>query len=251
MGRAKRLGKLWGKVEEILECKPTRVGDSIKYQIKLVGVAQLLWVHEKDLSKGVHKTYQADGSLVKGARVYVDRVHVTKQRTYLSQSAETAVLDPLKVVKRVSGWVKAAQLYVVEMNKVLRSPVNKRSSAFEKMISILAPPKTVLEIMKLSDYLDGTYQIWARKDDVFMRTEKKLGHLTCTCCDTTHHFGRLDRTLMHIMSKNHHAKVKKQAQAVSQARSQNILNEHCKSSASKSYLLAHVYCFYFLYLQLM
>jgi hypothetical protein len=44
---------------------------------------------------------------------------------------------------------------------------------------------------------------------------------------------RLDRVLIHMMNKKHHAKCKALDQAVSQARSQDVMHDQCKSSASK------------------
>ena len=47
---------------KIVKSKPSRFG-GIKYEIKLIGVDKLVWVHQQHLSKGVHKTYTTDGSL--------------------------------------------------------------------------------------------------------------------------------------------------------------------------------------------
>ena len=84
MGRTKS-DKLWGQLEKILECKPARYGDGKKYEVKLIGVDQTVWVHQKDLSKGVQKNYEADGGLIKGARALVNRGFVDKQNKYFSK----------------------------------------------------------------------------------------------------------------------------------------------------------------------
>ena len=79
----KQNAKLWGQVEKIVQCKPARFGGGSKYEIKLVGVEKFVWVHEQHLSKGVHKNYQADGSLKKGATAQVNRAYVAEQKKFL------------------------------------------------------------------------------------------------------------------------------------------------------------------------
>ena len=79
----KQKGKLWGQVEDIVQCKPARFGNGSKYEIKLIGVDKPVWVNEQKLSKGVHKTYQADGSLAKGAKALVNRGFVIEQKEFL------------------------------------------------------------------------------------------------------------------------------------------------------------------------
>ena len=79
----KQKGKLWGQVEDIVQCKPARFGNGNKYEIKLIGVGKPVWVNEQKLSKGVHKTYQADGSLAKGAKALVNRGFVIEQKEFL------------------------------------------------------------------------------------------------------------------------------------------------------------------------
>ena len=69
-------------MQEIVQCKPARFGNGSKYEIKLIGVDKPVWVNEKKLSKGVHKTYQADGSLAKGAKALVNRGFVIEQKEF-------------------------------------------------------------------------------------------------------------------------------------------------------------------------
>ena len=59
-----------------------RFGNGSKYEVKLIGVDKHVWVNEKQLSKGVHKTYLADGSLAKGAKALVNRGFVIEQKEF-------------------------------------------------------------------------------------------------------------------------------------------------------------------------
>lgn len=86
----KQKHKLWGKIEVIKQCKTT-IFDTTKYQLKLVGVDTLLWVNEKDLSEGVAKMYQTDGSLEKNAKARVNRVHVKKHNAFLADQVHTFI----------------------------------------------------------------------------------------------------------------------------------------------------------------
>lgn len=149
------------------------------------------------------------------------------------QTRKSKQLDPVKLSKKAAGWASVAQAYVGAMNKTLKTPVSKRGSAFDEMMTRLNPPKAVVDIMRKSDYIDGTLVVWRRKQEVFSPTEGKPGHLTCACCGTSHSFGRLDRVLIHLMSKNHHAKCREQDEALSKARSKEVLDEHCKASTSE------------------
>ena len=78
-----------------MQCKTARFGDGKKYQLQLLGVKKLVWVNQKDLSKDVHKNYDADGSLIKGAKAYVDRGYVTEQKSFLKKKVCLTVLDCL------------------------------------------------------------------------------------------------------------------------------------------------------------
>ena len=142
-------------------------------------------------------------------------------------------VDPIKLAKRLAGWVVTAQKYAQAMNMVLTTAVHERSFAFEKMMTSLKPPKTVAGHMNLSDYLDGTLVVWRKKENIFSPTKDEQHCLTCVCCGTSHRFSRIDRVLMHLMSKKHHAKCKEQLEAAAKTRSQNLLNDHCKVAASK------------------
>ena len=82
MGR-KKSGKLWGQLEKIIGSKTVRFGPGKKYHVMLIGVDKALWVQHKDLSKGVAKNYEADGSLTKGAKARVDRGFVMQQKLFL------------------------------------------------------------------------------------------------------------------------------------------------------------------------
>ena len=246
----KQKNKLWGQVEKIVQCKAARIGGGKKYRIKLIGVDKLVWVHSKQLSKGVEKTYEADGTLVKGATAHVDRYYVNAQKTFLKRKvsvllflhvvftvldyvhAQTTDVDPVKTGRRVAGWVQIAQTYVEAMNKVLKTNVSERCSAFSAMLESLRPSKVVLDHVKMSDYLDGTLVVWRGTQNVFSPNKKDPQSLMCTCCGTSHKFARIDRVLIHLMSKKHHVKCKEQCEALTQARSQNLLNEHCQAASS-------------------
>ena len=158
----------------------------------------------------------------------------------LLYSQANAAVDPVKMAKKLAGWVLVAQQYTQAMNKVLSTHVSKRKSAFEQMLTSLTPAKAVLEHMDMSDYLDGTLVVWRNKQNVFGVSKTDPQSLTCSCCGTSHRFSRLDRVLFHLMSKKHHAKCKEQLDSAVQARSQNLLDEHCKSVSSNCNL--HISC---------
>ena len=80
----KQRGKLWGLIEEIKECKPSRHGNGVLYHVKLVGVERLVWVHQNNLSKDVHKNYNTDGSVANNAKAYVNRGFVKEQKKFLT-----------------------------------------------------------------------------------------------------------------------------------------------------------------------
>ena len=211
MGR-KKSDKLWGQLEKIVESKPDRFASGQKYYVKLIGVDKPVWVLAKDLSKGVAKNYEADGCLVKGAKALVNRGFVMQQKTFLNnkvisficlyslrslvhvlclqEADKSPTADPVKLRKRIGGWVTVVQEFVMAMNKVLRSPVSKRCAAFDDMMTSLNPSKEVVKIMRKSDYLDGTLVVWRRKHNIFSPTEGKPVRLTCACCDTSHSFAR-------------------------------------------------------------
>ena len=85
-----------------------------KYLVKLVGVDKLLWVSDKDLSKGVAKTYQADGSVVNNAKAHVDRVYVKNQQVFLSNQVHYFILFIVyhthNLLIRSSYWLAATLL---------------------------------------------------------------------------------------------------------------------------------------------
>ena len=142
-------------------------------------------------------------------------------------------MDPIKLAKRLAGWVINTQKYAQAMNTVLQTGVGERNAAFHKMMKCLNPAKTVADHMNVSDYLDGTLVVWRKKQNIFSPAKNDPEALTCDCCRTSHRFSRLDRVLIHLMSKHHHAKAKEQFEAETQARSQQILSDHCKSASSK------------------
>ena len=113
--------------------------------------------------------------------------------------SQVNAVDPVKTIKRLAGWVEVAQQYVQAMNIVLQTEVSGRNSAFEKMLTSLRPPKTVLEHMNMSDYLDGSLVVWENKQNVFSHTKDDPQSLTCFCCDTSHRFLRVDRMLIHFV----------------------------------------------------
>lgn len=83
MGRSLKT-KLWGKLEEIKSCKDAKFGQK-KYQIKLVGVAKLVWVFATDLSNGVLESHKLEEPLPKNAKVRVNRGYVETQQKFLKQ----------------------------------------------------------------------------------------------------------------------------------------------------------------------
>ena len=83
-----------------MQCKLSRFGNGNKYEIKLIGVDKRVWVHEKQLSKGVHKTFQADGSLAKGAKALVNRGFVIEQKEFF-KVVITFVLIILGIITHV------------------------------------------------------------------------------------------------------------------------------------------------------
>ena len=79
-----RKTKLWGKIESIKSCKNCKFGAK-KYEVKLVGVEELLWVFAKDLSPGVVKNYKSDKPLPKYAKARVNRGYVETQKKFNAQ----------------------------------------------------------------------------------------------------------------------------------------------------------------------
>lgn len=79
----KAKNKLWTLIEDIKVCKSSPFCGR-KYQLKLVGVDDLVWVSERDLSEDVGKNYQNDGSLAKHAKARVNRALYVKQKTFLA-----------------------------------------------------------------------------------------------------------------------------------------------------------------------
>ena len=83
MGRSLK-PKLWAKLEVIKACSQSKF-NTIKYQVKLVGVEKLIWVFAKDLSEGVVENHQLKQRLPKNAKVRVDRGYVQTQKQFLKQ----------------------------------------------------------------------------------------------------------------------------------------------------------------------
>lgn len=83
---------MWGKIEEIKACKDSKFGAQ-KYQIKLVGVEELLWVFGKDLSVGVVEKYKLGTRLPKNARAHVNRGYVERQIKFRAQVIIVNIFD--------------------------------------------------------------------------------------------------------------------------------------------------------------
>ena len=80
----------------------------------------------------------------------------THEKNKQSKTLGEALPEHLRLHKRLSGWVSIAQQYANTMNKVLTTSIDSRSAKFQEMMKTINPPKTVAEVIKLSDYLDGT-----------------------------------------------------------------------------------------------
>ena len=144
--------------------------------------------------------------------------------------------------------MSTTQQYANVMDKVLTTAIDSRSAKFREMLKTINPPKTVAEVIKLSDYLDGTLVPWRRKQNIFTLTKDKADCLTCTCCGTVNRFGRLDRVLLHLMSKKHHQKCKEKDDTVAKERSKELLNDHCKAAASILLLFCILYFVNFVFI---
>ena len=239
----KQRGKLLTLVEKILESKTATHGQTV-FKTKFIGLDKVLWLCEKDFSKGVIPCYNLQQSLPKSAKGRIDRYYYNLQQLYFRNKknglsiAKTSVgdireaitRDPIKLEKRSARWIITAQQYVRSLNRVLSSGTTVLLKERERLIiSQLKPPKTVLSNLNTEHFLSGRLQIHKGKDKVLKIAHKKPGCLTCTVCAKTFNWSKCDRMIMHITGTKHHLRLREINNQTSTATSRTLMTETSKT----------------------
>ena len=117
------------------------------------------------------------------------------------------------------------QIYVEEINKVLREKPQVRPAAAIKLIETLKPPKAIIPFITTDRFLDG-YTIWDNPNNsVFRVTPDAVGYLTCTVCEKKFKWKTCERALRHILNLDHHKCCKAKSNVFNNANSQRIMSD--------------------------
>jgi len=228
----KKKNKLWIKINQVVERSNSFLGD--RFLVKISGTDKQVWVQERDLSDGVISDFKSDKTLSKTAQARVNRVHADKQREYFEKHSATEdvspTLDPVKWSKRAAKWIVMAQLYVEEINKVMRLKAQLRPAAIQKLHQNLKPAQGLRANLTTDRFLEG-FVIWNNsKQSVIQTTEGQVGYLTCTVCEKDYKWPSCERACKHVTSLGHHRQGKIKLDANRTAGSRQNLHEACATA---------------------
>ena len=163
----KQRGKLLTLVEKILESKTTTHGQTV-FKTKFIGLDKVLWLCEKDFSKGVIPCYnslclkvQKDESIViiTTNNSYISEIKngLSVDKTSVGDIREAITRDPIKLEKRSVCWIITSQQYVRSLNRVLSSGTSVLLKERERLIiSQLKPSTSYIRLNSLIDTMMNT-----------------------------------------------------------------------------------------------
>lgn len=143
--------------------------------------------------------------------------------------------DPVKGAARCAKWAVRVDQFVKSIRKVLLAPVYERKRAWTEMMNNNEFPLSVVDKLRMERFLDGELVVWNCKGNIMIPTEGKPGYLTCTACESDHHFTKGERVLLHVLGDGHQKKCIAKLDAAEQALRKNLMADHCTAAASNLY----------------
>ena len=122
---------------------------------------------------------------------------------------------------------------MADIQKVLRTPINARKQAWNKMMNNAQLPESVSNKLQLSRFLDGQQLVDCPVKNLLTPTEGKAAYLTCAVCQKDYKWAQCARAFSHLISDGHQSKCRDKLEAAEKALSQAVMQDSCASAASK------------------